>query len=533
MADAEKAIADAKAAYLNEMTEEAKQEFAVQLEQIKATVEAEIKHQQLLAQQYEQQLLKEANQTVKDAYDSYNIAAQDLQDLRWYKTEASYDLAQLQAGVANIQAMIDAEAADLDIQIAGKIAERDAWNNYDGLDLSELKAQQYQLTQKQTIAESAEAEAEGNKTAKKNAFDKTVEVFDVAYEAESTVAAVAALQKYYAVSGMAYVSYDYYELSETESEVNAAVPYYYLTNTDKVAGNQYWTETGKQSLVDELGHKATDTQIATGLYEDLANAEKSAADTKKEYEEKAKRFAELETSVATAKAQIEQAQKALEAADEDLEGKREAEAKAKADYAAVVNDPTVSETKKLELELAASRAEDDVKEAELNQQKAENELEDLTEKNEANIQEFDELETTVPQLQETMNNWNIYVAMLNDEIKSIEKQITEFDENAKLWTAVVAALESDEYAKALADLKTNTAVTEYVTAIADYEKATKNVTEVAKELIVITQMINSGDAYDAEKEIAELNDDIAQLHYRKDQLAYTEFDLDGKGNLIS
>lgn len=526
LAEAEKAMADAKAAYLNEMTEEARQKFVETLKQIQAETEAAIKKAQLDAQRYEQALLREASQRVKDAYATYSTAAEELKNLKYNKTEASMYLAQLEAGLGNVQAFIDARTVELDNKIAAKTAERDAWNNYTGLDKSELKAQLKQLEQQETEAESAKTKAEADKTTATNVFDKATEVYYVSYEGESPVAAVAALQKYSdAVGSVMFVSSESYKLSETEA--SATLVRYFLTESGKFTGNEYWSGRGKADLEEQLGHKGSGNQIATGLYEKLEKAQKSVSDAKKKYEDADKQMKDLEASVATAEKQIADAKAAVETAKADQKAKEAAWKTAGENLTKVNNDPDATDVEKAQAKLDYEVANAAKELADATLEKAETDLKKIESDTAEDRAKYDLLKVQVPQYEQELYNANLLVANMNDAIARCIEEIEKFDANAKLWTAVVTALESEEYAKALEGLKKNSAITEYVAAITACKKADLALSEVQKQVGVVRQMVTSGNAYDAEEEIAKLNKAIARLQYQKDQLAYSNFDLDG------
>ncbi|EXY50275.1 putative lipoprotein, partial [Bacteroides fragilis str. 3783N2-1] len=80
-AEAEAALKNAQAEYQKEMTEEAKQKFAVKLELIKANAERDIALAKKEAAEYEQQLLDVADAHVRELYASYKIALGDLTSL--------------------------------------------------------------------------------------------------------------------------------------------------------------------------------------------------------------------------------------------------------------------------------------------------------------------------------------------------------------------------------------------------------------------------------------------------------------------
>lgn len=542
LAEAEKAIADAKAAYLNEMTEEARQKFVETLKQIQAETEAAVKKAQMQAQQYEQQLLREASQRVKDAYDTYSTAAKDLQELKFTKSEATLYLAQLEAGMGNLQAHIDARTIELKNDIALKTAEKEAWENYSGADKSELEAQRAQLDQEYTNAESNIIQKNAEVQAALVAAVEVVDAFNYEYANENSPAAVKAIRSFIekaTENGKVIInnvaSYEDKEitpilsedvvLSEEISPSSDAysVIRYYVSEANKTIMNQYYSN--KENLEDELGHKASGQEVATGKYKELAEAEEKAAESKKKYEDSAKEYAELEETVAGAKQAIANAEKALEDAKA---AKKEKDAAVEAAEEALTKLPdtaTPVEIAQAELNLEVAKADANL--AQANVEKAQKDLEKLKIDNEQAIDDFEELEKELPTLQATAEEDAISVATLLDEIAKLEEQIINFDTNAKLWNEALTAIESEEYAKAVEAVKSNTAITAYIAAEVAYNEAYYAWWEVNAEYQVLSIMING--AYDAEEEIAKVEKEIAELQFQLDRLAYENFDLDGNG----
>ena len=546
LAEAEKAIADAKAAYLNEMTEEARQKFVETLKQIQAETEAAVKKAQMEAQQYEQQLLREASQRVKDAYTTYSTAAKDLQDLKYTKAEAAVYLAQLEAGMGNLQAHIDARTIELKNDIALKTVEKEAWENYSGADRSELEAQLAQLKQEYTNAESNIVQKNAEVQAALVAAVEVVDAFNYEYANENSPAAVKAIRSFideatdngkvtinnvgsYTNEEITPISSEDVVLSEEVSPSSDAysVKRYYVSEENKSIMNQYYSN--KEDLEETLGHEASSTEVATGLYLKLSEAEDKAAESKKAYEEAAKEYADLEETVAGAEQAIAAAKKAVTDAEAVKKEKDQAQADAQKVLDELPSTATAVERAQAELNLEVAKADANL--AKANLEKAKKDLEKLEADNQEAIADFDELERELPNLQATAEDDAIKVAALKDKIESTKEEIANFDANAKLWNDALTAIESEEYAKAVEAVKSNTAVTTYVAAEVAYNEAYYAWWEISTECQVLSIMING--AYDAEEQIAKVEQEIAQLQFQLDRLAYENFDLDGKeGNIM-
>ena len=76
-AEAEAALKNAQAEYQKEMTEEAKQEFAVEIERIKAEAERAIAEAKKAASEAELAILKNADERVQWLYGQYTTAADE------------------------------------------------------------------------------------------------------------------------------------------------------------------------------------------------------------------------------------------------------------------------------------------------------------------------------------------------------------------------------------------------------------------------------------------------------------------------
>ena len=538
-AEAEKAMADAKAAYLNEKTEEARQKFLVQIEKIKAEAEAAIKKAQMDAQYYEQQLLKNASLYVQNAYDVYKTAADELYRLRQDKTDANYTLAKLQAGSQNLQAFIDAETARLNNEIAKENAKKDAWNSYQGNDKSELEAQKMTLLQDKTNAKANQKSAKANVTSTQQAAVRALEIYDAKQEEKSSIKAVAAVQDYWKAIGNSHGIYIdgvfYTPILEKKADVSEELPindvvakaavYYYTTNSLKTVMNQYYSN--KVGLEDYLGHEGSETQLATGLYKWLADAEEAAAASKKAYDDAAAEYTKLESTVAGAEKAIKTAEAAVKAAEADVTAKKKAQTAAQDVVDKLPAD--ASDVERAQAELALAEAKAALNLAIATRDKAQADLNKLKSDNADALNKYYELESKLPGLQVAAEDDAVQVAYYKDAIANTKKQIEDFDENAALWNAALTAIESDEYAKVVEEMKSNKDVATYVAAVAAYNDATDVVESINDELTVIGQLIKG--AYDVEEEIAKVEKEIAKLQYQLDRLAYENFEVDSEGEV--
>ena len=584
-AEAEKAMADAKAAYLNEKTEEAKQEFAVKLEEIKAWAEASIKEAQLKAQQYEQQMLREANQQVRDAYEAYQTELNGLNWLRDQKLDKEYELAKYEAGLGSTQAYVDAMAVEKQSQIDRLNNQIEAWKTYSGLDKSELMAERSILKQNYLSASQQEAVAENTKEAAKTTVDDLLNAYDIdkLNGETSSVKAVAAVQKFKEETSMGRIGWvfspsAYYKLSilgdvkteefdadydgfkesylvsnafivnqggityavnpicETSIDLSEevsdlSVKQYTLDNRSKTLMEQYFSN--KEVLEEELG---SDVAPVSGMYEELADLEEAEKAAQKAYTDAQAEYDKLEASLATVTDKVEESEKNIEALRKTADEVATAQQKIIDAANKVINDPDADEVEKAQAIVDKDAAEKAIAAANKNVTDAEDDLEKLIADNAKDMERFNELSNTDESSEEydyekslaylkiQAEKATYAVASLKDAIEDKKQEIEEFDTNATLWNNVVAALESEEYTKAIAGMNENTDVVAYVKAYNDYEAAQELTQEVSDKIDAINNLIS--EAYDAEEMIASLTKQREEVQLQLDELEYSKLDME-------
>lgn len=587
-AEAEKAMADAKAAYLNEKTEEAKQEFAVKLEEIKAWAEASIKEAQLKAQQYEQQMLKEANQQVRDAYEAYQTELNDLNYLRDQKLDKEYELAKYEAGLGSTQAYVDAMAVEKQSQIDRLNNQIEAWKTYSGLDKSELMAERSILKQNYLSASQQEAVAENTKEAAKTTVDELLNAYDIdKLKGEtSSVKAVATVQEFkekvmkpfwisasdynystwigtiyvydeedydfdgitdsYLVSnvfrveqgGQTYlvnpISDTYINLSEEVSGLN--VKQYTLDNRSKTLMEQYFSN--KEVLEEELG---SDVAPVSGMYEELADLEEAEKAAQKAYTDAQAEYDKLEASLATVNKNIEEGKKNVDALSKTLDEVKEKQQPIIDAANEIIDAPNADTSSDEFIDAVVERkaAQDAINAAQKNYDDAKSALDKLIADNAKDLERFNELSNTdessedykksLAYLKIQAEKATYAVASLKDAIEAKKQEIENFDTNATLWNNVVAELESEEYTKAIEGMKENTDVLAYVKAYNDYKAAQDLTQEVNDKIEAINKLIS--EAYDAEEMIASLTKQREEVQLQLDELEYSKLDM--KDGLIT
>ena len=246
-AEAEKAYKDALAAYWNQQAEQNAEQFAAELEALKAEYEERIAQAKEGQAKAEQALLDQADERLKGLYDYYLTQVTTLSTLRGDLADYNYDYVRFQANLVKADEWITKQTNIKQASIDDKKQEIEAWKTYGGMDKAELEAQQLELQQAKYTAFKTWQDAEKAAKPLKEAADEVLTAYDVEdCEGTSTVAAVAALQKY---NDLAYPNgSDYwYHLSETEASdlvINGYVRWEDLVRNDDDPMNVYYEAHG-------------------------------------------------------------------------------------------------------------------------------------------------------------------------------------------------------------------------------------------------------------------------------------------------
>ncbi|MFK2461881.1 DUF4082 domain-containing protein [Bacteroides fragilis] len=284
-AEAEAALKNAQAEYQKEMTEEAKQKFAVKIEQIKAKAEQEIAAAKLQAAQDQQALLDLADKRLRELYSQYSIAVGELDGYTRRKLNAVTALTNLESDIVHFKTQKDIDIASEERNIANYNFEIGLYEKYEKVDKTELEQKATTLYKEY---QKVNALVEPKRTAKNNASDAYNEASSKFYynnypepvynnndyvrDPIKTVASV----KTFEVKGW----WNIYDVENKVLSANKSVPYYTL--------NASGVERKKQELANTLKYnktflgtpKAGET-AATGLYADLATAETNLENAKK------------------------------------------------------------------------------------------------------------------------------------------------------------------------------------------------------------------------------------------------------------
>lgn len=583
LAEAEQAVKEAYAAWLNEQTSQSNQKFAIELEKIKAETEAAILEAQKRAQEAEQAILANANAHLQTLYSLYSSELAKLQYARQTKANYEIDKAKLEAGLGTIEEYIQTLTDQKNAEIAQKEAEKAAWENYSGLDKDELQAQLNQLNQQKYTAFAEKQTAQDDANAKEKIADAALEVFSTAYEGTSTVAAVAAIQKYEELAmpkimidddapsySYEYVMYQqfiesmnaglidwsateyhwdepnqngYYTLKAVEilyqgkylfaaptifdevalsEDVDCSVVKYALRSEVTTTAITQHYENEKANYEKRLGKPASPNNVATGLYAELESREATLATAQK--------------NLTTAETAYTKAEQDWKKASDALETAKANETTAKTTY-----DNAVTATKTA---LAAYRealkgtdaaaitatknAYDAAVTAETNALTAWQNAIAATDKAQTALNTakstYNTAESTFESATKTAQNAELAVAQTNDWITYCETQLENWEPNAAAWNAMVTAINSDDYATAIEGLKSNTDVAAYIAAALVVEEKTEAYNEINAQVNALAELIKDENVIDAAYKIAQLDKDIAKLKYDIENLPYDKLE---------
>lgn len=549
--------------------EQARITFEAELETLKAEYEARMWEAKKNAAQAEQDMLDQADDRLAVLYNTYFYALEQLNNLKAQKVGTEFDLNRYKANLVSVNEYVVKQTAVYQASIDEKNIALQAWKTYGGIDKAELKAQAKKLIQAQYTAFGVyEGKREAAKAIEAPA-EKALEVFDVDYDGVSTVAAVAALQKF--KEGMSNFYPKYYVGNSSQEAWDKISPSfnkklisndyysengsYYIKNVVRVWSNgteyfvnpyiisddislsedidKYVAEYGlfsesaatfltqyfvkeKDYYINQLGTPASDNKLATGLcltkeqYEtSLKSAQEALAKAETDFpvKEKAYKVASDAKDVAV---------KAENVAQKSYTDAVEAQQKAQEAYDKVVaagGDTAATLAALNKAKEATTKASEALTKAQEALGKAQNAY--YTAQNEYNTAQRD-----LTSAKKNVDDATLALVDIKEQIADAEKTLANWDENKTNWAVIVAALSGTKttYKAAIEELKTNKDVAAYITAAVAEAEAEKIYDKAVADAGVVSDLINNSDVKDPateirtlEKEIAGLNTQIAAL----------------------
>ena len=299
-AEAEAALKNAQAEYQKEMTEEAKQKFAVDIEKIKAEAEKAIAEAKKAASEAELAILKNADERVQWLYGQYTTAADELATLNENFLTKTAGLAQLEAGITTAEANAKINTITLNRSIAAETAKLEVLKDpaNANIDKDALNAKKTAVYQKYELANSTVMNNEG---AALNADAKGIqEAIDAVNNLYSNV--------------VAFTGYEYLSWETTSGFTSRSLPSgAYVSEAQKLNAENYFA-TNLEDAANALGTSA-DTKDKNTAYGRLAAANAQLEDANKmgettdaEKEAKKQAIKDAKTAIALAKDEIVRAQ---------------------------------------------------------------------------------------------------------------------------------------------------------------------------------------------------------------------------------
>ena len=319
-AEAEAALKNAQAEYQKEMTEEAKQKFAVKIEQIKANAEKAIAAAKLQAAQDQQALLDLADKRLRELYGEYMGAIGQLDGLNSQKLNATTALASLEDGLISFKTQKDIDIARQEKFIANYNFQIGLYEKYEKVDKTELEQKATTLNKEW---EKVNALVGPKRTAKEHAsdaFNESLPRFNASnypagnggeYQVENPIKTVASVRTLGTKRWYVY-TFEYKELS-----ANRNIIYYTLVASEVERQKQQLDNTAKDQK-NYLGAPKAGETAATGLYADLAAAETNLENAKKAEPVNQNEIDYWQGQVDQYKANIETAKVDLKDAEDDV-----------------------------------------------------------------------------------------------------------------------------------------------------------------------------------------------------------------------
>ena len=272
-ANAEKALKEAQAAWQNEMTEQAKQEFAIKIEQIKAEAEAAIAKAKLQAAQDEQALLDLADERVTELYAEYRNALSGIIYLQNRKIELTSNIAKAEAGLVPIQTLADNQIAYYQKLIDLEEYKIELYNQYKGADLVELQQQAAKADQEYKAAEDVATVKYAAQQEANNAYNEEATRFYMWNDVTNPIKTVAAARELYNINW--YLNNTNHNQLSDSKNID-----YYTLNATEVESEQQYLEGNVTSSKEYIGSEKDDETKGT-LYGQLASLNKQKADALK------------------------------------------------------------------------------------------------------------------------------------------------------------------------------------------------------------------------------------------------------------
>ena len=441
-AEAEAALKNAQAEYQKEMTEEAKQKFAVKLELIKANAERDIALAKKEAAEYEQQLLDVADAHVRELYASYKIALGDLTSLNSRKIGLVANIASAKEELIPFTALKQIEIDRLERSIANEEFKIETYATYEGVNKTELEQKATVLYKDWEKASDVVSQKDAAQQEANAAYDTDPFLY---YKNKATLNTVKAATELY---NNYYYRYNPITVTYTQLVGNYSVEYYTL-NAEGIESAKQVINNKVKNIETEIGTDKDKADQYGSYYAQIAyyteqKAEVLKADPNANVSYYTDKISQLETNITSSKIDLKNAQdevtkfnslvaafsgddlKAYDAAIAELKTSAEALDKADKEYQAALD----AQTKVwIEYQIAYTLA-------------GQNNVDELVEQCKFNIAQYEKSQL---EYQNQVTNKETLIQKYEDELNIINTQIEAQNAIIANWKAQIeAAIEAQK-----------------------------------------------------------------------------------------
>ena len=281
-AEAEKAAAENQ----KELTKQAQETYAIQLEVIKAIAERDLLSLQIEIAGYEETMSNQANDKLLALYRNYANAVNNTTYYQTEKIRLTNEIAQAEAGLVTAEEIAKNSIADYEKYIANQNKMIALYEKYEGADIEALEDAVREANIAYKKAQDAVRIKEDAKNKAYNAYwdaryvaieYSNYDILSVNSIEEVSEKALATLKAVRTIRNLGFGG----SVNQEEKVLTEESGYtytYYTLNAEHAAANKLTLENRVKDAEDYLGKEAAGEEEATGRYANLANWEKQKAD---------------------------------------------------------------------------------------------------------------------------------------------------------------------------------------------------------------------------------------------------------------
>ena len=451
-ANAEAALLNAQAEYQKEMTKEAAEKFAVEIQVIKAQADSAILAAQKASAQYEKEILEMAHAKIQVLYTQYSAYAGQLAQAKQDLLDAKVELAAQEAGIVSVKEAAQNTVASETAKIAQYEAELAVLAASDLANAEDVNVDSLNIEKQKAYVAWKEAEAAYNA--------KEVKARKDAYKVynETSIEWNTELNKQRELYKVVYYTYDNQgNRVRHERDYRPFISNYYDLSEDNWVNKVEIDETNLQEWKDYVANLNKWTTA-----EDVEAAEEALAEKEEALAEKQEELADAEANSTAVAAYVKQIQDAVKAKD----------AAVKTLTAAWVKYDSIDD-----LEAAAKKAADDVKTAEAAEKAAKADAEAAAKALTAAQKALADAKTLEPKVKEH----EATIKAAKDAVAAAEKEVKSAQDAVKKAEDAKAALKADATDVQKADADVAIANAKAALAVKEANLAAAKADQTAKE----------------------------------------------------